>query len=79
MMRVRFAPNAVRMAISFRRSTVRASIKLATFAHAINRTHTTAPNSISSGLRTSPTVSSRSGTTAAPVACGISRVLFGDP
>ena len=42
--RLRLAPRAVRTAISLLRSTVRASSRLATFAHAISRTPKTAPS-----------------------------------
>ena len=48
--RVRPAPNAVRTAISFCRSAVRASNMWATFAHAISSTNPTAPSSISNGV-----------------------------
>src|SRR6185436_7033742 len=44
--RQRTAPSAVRIAISFSRSAARASNRLATFAHAINNTHPTAPSRI---------------------------------
>ncbi len=60
------APNAVLMAISFRRDKVLASTRLATLAQAISRTKTTAPNNTSSAGRMSPTNCSRNGTTVAP-------------
>ena len=47
----RLAPSAMRTAISFCRSTARASSRLATFAHAISSTSATAPVSRSSAGR----------------------------
>ena len=64
--RPRPAPSAARTASSLARPVARAISRFATFAHAINNTRPTAPNSsISVGLE-SPTSCSRSGTTAAP-------------
>ena len=50
----RVAPIAERIAISFRRANVRASTRLATFAHAISSTNPTAPSIISNAGRTCP-------------------------
>ena len=61
-MRPRLAPSAARTAISCCRASARDSSRLATFAHAISSTKPTAPSSISSDRRTSPTTCSCSGT-----------------
>ena len=57
------APSALRTAISRSRPAARASIRFATFAHAISRISPTAPNSSISRGRISPTSASSSGTT----------------
>ena len=59
---VRLAPSAARTAISRCRPMARASSKLATLAHAINRTSETAPIRKYSVARTEPTSCSCSGT-----------------
>ena len=64
--RLRVAPSAERIAISFWREMVLARTRLATFAQAINSTNATAPSNTSSAGRTSPTRSSLTGTTSAP-------------
>ena len=60
--RERCAPSAARVAISRRRRCPRASSSVATLAHPINSTNTTAPVSIRRAGLTSPTIASRSGT-----------------
>src|SRR5713226_1978155 len=60
-MRRRPAPSAVRMAISRRRATARASRRLATLAQAISRTRPTTASSTTRVWRTGPAESSRSG------------------
>ena len=55
------APSAARIAISRSRAVVRASIRLATFAHAISKTNPTVPSSTSSAGRVLPTMRSYSG------------------
>jgi len=52
MMRPRRAPSAKRMAISRRRAVARTSSRLATLAHAMRRTSSTAPRSTTSVGRT---------------------------
>ena len=64
--RDRPAPRAKRNAISFCRAAARASNKLATFAHAINRTNPTAPNSTRRAGLMSPTTCSCSAVTTLP-------------
>jgi hypothetical protein len=65
--RARLAPSAERTAISRRRPRPRARSSPARFAQAISRTHPAAPISTSSSIRVLPTVSSRMGTTTAPI------------
>ena len=55
MIRARFAPSAVRIAISLDRAAARESRRFATFAQAINSTKATAPSSASKAGRTDPT------------------------
>jgi hypothetical protein len=62
--RHRLAPSAARVWISRPRALARASIRLATFTHAISRTAATAPSSRSIHARTLPTVASCSDRTA---------------
>ena len=52
--RQRLAPSAVRTAISVCRPAARANRRLATFAHAITKTHPTAPNNTHKARRTRP-------------------------
>ena len=66
MRRRRLAPNAERIATSFRLLKTRAKIRLATLAQAIRSTKPTAPSIISRAGRTSPTRSSRIEITDAP-------------
>ena len=61
----RLAPIAARMAISRVREVAFASSRFATLAQAISSTSATAPSSSRSVGRTSPTIDSRKGTTAA--------------
>ena len=75
-MRRGLAPNEHRTAISRRRSVVPASRRFARFAQAINSTIPAAPNSSSTGARTSPTRSRASGRTTVPLrslSCGLGR------
>ena len=65
--RARLAPSAERTAISRRRPRPRASSSPARLAQAISRTHPAAPIRTRSSMRVLPTVSSRMGTTAAPI------------
>jgi len=65
-MRPRPAPRAARTAISFCRDAPRASIRLATFAHAISSTQPTAASRISKAGRAGPATRSFSGTTSTP-------------
>ena len=59
----REAPSAARTAISGRLTVARASMRFATFAHAMSSTSPTAPSSISIQVRTAPTRCSWSVTT----------------
>ena len=61
--RPRFAPNAVRMAISLCLAVAFDRSRLAMLAQAISNTRTTAPSRISKASRTSPTICSCSGIT----------------
>ena len=65
----RLAPSAERTAISRRRRTPRASSRPARLAQAISSTQPAAPIRTSSSIRVLPTISSRSGTTTAPILC----------
>ena len=65
-MRHRAAPSAVRIASSRRRATLRASSRLATFAHAMSRTNATAPCRTSNVRRLLSTMISWSGQTRMP-------------
>jgi hypothetical protein len=56
--RPRVAPSASRTVISLRRPDAFANSKFATFAHAINNTHDTAPNSSHKSGRVSPVICS---------------------
>ncbi len=60
------APRAVRTAISRRRASDRATSRLATLAHAMSRTKTTAAISIISAGRSAPNSSTSSGETSTP-------------
>ena len=65
--RSRPAPSAMRTAISRRRTIARASRRLVRFAHAINSTHTAAPNSATSSVRLCCDTPSRRRITLTPV------------
>ena len=65
--RRRPAPRAVRIASSLCREAARASRRFATFAQAMRRTSIAVPNRITSGCRTSPTISSCIGTSRTPM------------
>ena len=65
--RERLAPSASRSAISFCRTAARASSRFATLAQAMRRTNPTAPSKMRSAGLMSPTTSSWSGTTTAPI------------
>ena len=60
------APSAARTASSRRRDVARASSRLATFAHAVSSSTTTAARSSRSGVVTSPTRAVASGTGRTP-------------
>jgi hypothetical protein len=66
-MRQRLAPSAKRVAISSRRSSVRASCMCATLTQAISSTQPTAPHSVSRARETEAVVSSRAETTRTPM------------
>ena len=61
-MRTRFAPIAMRTAISFCRASARDSWRFATLAHAISSTNATAKSSTNNVPRLSPTTCSDKGT-----------------
>ena len=65
-MRRRPAPSAARSAISFRRATARASIRFATFAHAMTSTSDTkTPSMPSTSQLLAPVMATSAGTTRA--------------
>ena len=74
--RLRAAPRADRIAISLCLPDVRASTRLATLAQAISRTNPTATSKTKSGVRTSPTISLRYGTTLAPICCPLTITAY---
>ena len=76
MRRPRPAPRAARTASSLRRADVRVNSNPATFAQATSRSRPTAPKSVKKAVRTSPTMASAKGATAASVRLTFSPYWF---